>query len=134
MHHRKLKRWEREKVYNMFSGHCAYCGKKIAYREMQVDHIHPLNKNGEDSLANMFPSCASCNNYKGALTLEQFRDRIESLHNVLMRDSVTYKNAVRFGVMIPVKDYVCEFYFEKKGVHHRGKKNPNPKRTAKGTD
>ena len=28
---------ERQKVYQIFDGHCAYCGKPIIYDEMQVD-------------------------------------------------------------------------------------------------
>lgn len=31
----------REVVYNKYNGHCAYCGKKIAYKDMQVDHFKP---------------------------------------------------------------------------------------------
>lgn len=25
-------------VYKKFDGHCAYCGRRIAYNDMQVDH------------------------------------------------------------------------------------------------
>ena len=31
----------RTKVYNKYNGHCAYCGKEIEYKDMQVDHIMP---------------------------------------------------------------------------------------------
>ena len=30
---------KRLKVYNKFDGRCAYCGQKIEYKDMQVDHI-----------------------------------------------------------------------------------------------
>lgn len=33
---------ERFQVYNKYGGHCAYCGKKIGYKDMQVDHIDPM--------------------------------------------------------------------------------------------
>lgn len=29
----------RQKVYEKYDGHCAYCGKKLEYKDMQVDHI-----------------------------------------------------------------------------------------------
>lgn len=29
----------RQKVYDKFKGHCAYCGCKLKYKEMQVDHF-----------------------------------------------------------------------------------------------
>jgi len=32
---------QRIKVYEKYNGHCAYCGKKIEYKDMQVDHIDP---------------------------------------------------------------------------------------------
>ena len=32
----------REAVYAKYDGHCAYCGRAIAYRDMQVDHFLPL--------------------------------------------------------------------------------------------
>ena len=34
----------RLKVYLMYDGHCAYCGKDIEYKDMQVDHIVPKNR------------------------------------------------------------------------------------------
>ena len=35
---------ERQKVYQMSDGHCAYCGKPIRYDEMQVDHVVAKNR------------------------------------------------------------------------------------------
>lgn len=29
----------REKVYQKYNGHCAYCGCELQYKDMQVDHI-----------------------------------------------------------------------------------------------
>lgn len=34
-------------VYKKFDGHCAYCGRHIAYNDMQVDHFKPRNENKE---------------------------------------------------------------------------------------
>lgn len=37
-------------VYKKFDGHCAYCGRHIAYNDMQVDHFKPQRAwNPEDS-------------------------------------------------------------------------------------
>lgn len=110
---RRLSLEEREVVYNKMSGRCAYCGDPIAFGAMQVDHVVPLRKGGEDTLDNMLPACRSCNHYKSTLTVEQFRVAVERMPAVLMRDSVTYKIAVRFGVVFPVPKRV-EFYFERR--------------------
>mgnify|MGYP004487825509 CR=1 FL=1 len=33
---------ERKLVYQMYDGHCAYCGCKLELKEMQVDHINSI--------------------------------------------------------------------------------------------
>lgn len=78
---------------------------------MRVDHIEPLYLGGKDDASNMFPACHSCNHYKSTLTLEKFRAAIERFPDVLVRDSVTYKNAVRYNLVIPNPHKVI-FYFE----------------------
>lgn len=32
----------RQQVYDSLNGHCGYCGCKITYKEMQVDHIEAV--------------------------------------------------------------------------------------------
>lgn len=32
---------DRKAVYAKYNGHCAYCGRKIEYKDMQVDHLIP---------------------------------------------------------------------------------------------
>ena len=63
------------------------------------------------AIENLMPSCRSCNNYKSSLTLEKFRQAIERWPEVLQRDNVTYRNAVRFGMIEP-KPHKVMFYFE----------------------
>ena len=105
----------RELVYAKCNGHCAYCGCDLEYKNMQVDHVIPLNgwsEQGSDTIDNMLPTCRSCNHYKSRSTLEGFRQMLEAMPDTLMRDCVTYKNAVRFGLVIPNKRPI-KFYFEK---------------------
>ena len=42
MNRKTIKKSEREQVHLKYHGRCAYCGKKIAYKDMQVDHLIPL--------------------------------------------------------------------------------------------
>jgi len=105
-------------VYNKTNGHCAYCGIELKYEDMQVDHVIPINGwkiEGPDTLDNMLPACRSCNHYKSRSSLENFRSMLEDMPNILMRDYVTYKNAVRYGLVIPNPKPVV-FYFEKEGI------------------
>lgn len=102
-------------------GHCAYCGKEIEIKDMQIDHIYPLKLQYKvdydlDVIENMLPSCRQCNRYKYTLTLSKFRKRIEDLTNNLTRNSVAYRNAVSFG-QITENKHKQEFYFEKIDYH-----------------
>lgn len=115
MNRRKLSKAERREVYDKCGGHCAYCGCELPFDKMQIDHVRPLRWYGADELYNMLPACHSCNHYKGVSTLDSFRANIERFPYVLMRDSITYKNAVRFGLVEPKPQKVV-FYFEKIGV------------------
>ena len=73
----------REEVYNKCGGHCAYCGKEITIKQMQVDHIEPhwhtlseqqAKKSGIDkgshNISNLNPSCARCNKWKSRANLK----------------------------------------------------------------
>jgi len=120
---RKLTQAERLEVYNKTDGHCAYCGIEITLKQMQVDHVIPMeffdvyNAIGKnlDEIENMLPTCRSCNNYKSSLTLDKFRTAIERWPTILLRDNVTYKNAVRFEMVVP-NPHSVQFYFEKIGL------------------
>ena len=55
---RKLTKDERMAVYRKTNGRCAYCGCVLEYKDMQVDHIIPINgwsEQGEDTMDNMQP-------------------------------------------------------------------------------
>ena len=113
---RKLTKQERLEVYRKMDGHCSYCGCLLKYEDMQVDHVIPLegwSEQGTDTLDNMLPACRSCNHYKSAMSIESFRKMVENMPTALARDSVTYKNAVRFGLVVP-NPHPVEFYFEKR--------------------
>jgi len=110
---KKFSKEEREQIYNLFDGHCAYCGCEITLKQMQADHIMPLELGGADDVSNLYPACRSCNHYKHTLTVEKFRAALERMPNVLMRDNVTYRNAVRFGLIVHPQSPKIRFYFER---------------------
>lgn len=116
---RKLTKAERQQVYDICHGHCAYCGTEITPKQMQVDHVIPMEFYevykaigfDVDSMDNYLPACRSCNNYKHTLSIARFRQAAERWPEILQRDSVTYRNAVRFGLVKPEPRPV-RFYFE----------------------
>lgn len=117
---RRLSKDERRKILKKTNGHCAYCGCRLKYNEMQIDHIIPIHIGGEDTENNMLPACKSCNHYKGGSSLETFRRFVEKMPSTLERDNVTYRNAVRFGLVVPKPQKII-FYFEKMNNDSRRK-------------
>lgn len=112
MKRKRLSKEERISVYEKCGGRCAYCGCEIEYKDMQVDHVKPLRIGGADELCNMLPACRSCNHYKATLDVEGFRKYLSGIHKRLVRDSVAYQVAERFGVVNHISDEIT-FYFEK---------------------
>ena len=120
MNRKRFSPAEREAVFAKTGERCAYCGCELTLRTMQIDHVVPLEfydaykSMGQDlnAMDNLLPACRSCNNYKHTLTLDKFRAAIERMPDVLARDSVTYRNAVRFGLVTPTPGPVV-FYFER---------------------
>ena len=106
---------KREAVYRKYDGHCAYCGRKIAYKEMQVDHFLPLRAwgiedAGADDILNLMPACRMCNHSKRAPPTETFRRYIAEIPRKL-RENYIYKIGVVYGNVIEAEKPI-EFYFE----------------------
>ena len=114
----------RKKVYDMFDGHCAYCGKKIKYEEMQVDHIQSIYRGcdddwfdgtnvvrGKDDISNYFPSCRSCNFRKGTFNVEDFRKQLIEQKDNIVKRSFQVRQSIDYGLLVNV-DKPIVFYFE----------------------
>lgn len=107
----------REKVFNKYSGKCAYCGDPLKKR-FTIDHIipkrrgDPKHKNkGTDELTNYNPCCFSCNSSKGTFSLDEWRDRIKYKLDMINRNSAQYRILKRFGIVKEVNKEI-KYYFE----------------------
>lgn len=136
--HKQIPKKIRQQVYEKYNGHCAYCGRKITLKEMQVDHVYSvyhaeLNKKGkavgvEDSkgdpkylkekaahvndIDNLMPACRQCNFYKGAMDIEAFRSQLETALFYNATNTFQFRLAERYGLVKPTPHHI-EFYFEK---------------------
>jgi len=107
-----MKKELRFEIYQKYNGHCAYCGKEIRYKDMQVDHIFPKTGGGTDDFENLNPSCRRCNHYKRSLPLEEFRDwRMRDIHKRIMQNYIV-KVGIDYGI-VKIKPFDGLFYFEK---------------------
>ena len=101
---------------------CKYCGKKIEYKDMQLDHLIPRQRErfkrySEDEIEcfeNYMPSCRRCNHYKRAHTLEYFREMIEEIPKKLFRDNYIYKVGLDYN-LVEAHEHKVVFYFEQVG-------------------
>ena len=113
MNRKKITKVERQQVYQKYGGHCAYCGKEIEIKDMQVDHMIPLRLGGADEMSNYMPACRQCNHYKRGNSLEGFRKMIEQIPAKLERDSYIYRVGINYGNVIP-HEMPIVFYFERR--------------------
>ena len=121
----------RQKVYDKYDGHCAYCGTKIDYKNMQVDHIIPqrefanhitrgfripaflkhLTDLDVNHIDNLNPACRVCNNWKSAHDLELFRKELYEQIKRLNAYSSNYRIAKKYGLLEESLKPIV-FYFE----------------------
>lgn len=113
----------RQAVYDKYEGHCAYCGTKFeSIRDMQVDHIDSVyraeyeGRAVDDSLDNYMPACRACNFYKSTSTLEEFRNKLATLH-IRLEKQFIYRIARQYGMV--TENEVPNFYFEKYLMNQR---------------
>ena len=118
-----MKKAVRLQALEKYKGHCAYCGDTITLKTMQVDHIRSkrnfsfglrseIPSYDVDDIRNLNPSCRPCNNFKTAMSLEEFRRELESQVARAIRYSVNFRMAEKFG-LIQVEERPIVFYFEK---------------------
>ena len=98
-------------VLQKYGSRCAYCGCYLEYRDMQVDHLHPVKKGGDDTLDNFMPACRSCNHYKESFTLEQFRERMFKTLDTFEASPLA-RLASRYGTIRICEKWNRKFYFE----------------------
>jgi len=112
---------KRHIIHDKFGGHCAYCGKKIAYEDMQVDHKVPIYRGygtlvgverGTDDIDNLMPSCRSCNFRKGTMSVEQFRNELVKQCEGIVKRSFQVRQSIDYG-LIKVDIHPITFYYEK---------------------
>ena len=78
---------------------------------MTIDHILPQSKGGKDTEENTVPACQLCNNQKADRSVEECRDFISNLTDVL-DESKQYRLAIRYKKVMQVKPAPITFYFE----------------------
>lgn len=110
---------KREAVYAKYDGHCAYCGRAIEIKDMQVDHFKPqrawnAEDAGTDDISNLMPSCRMCNHYKRANSLETFRRYIAEIPRKLRENYIYKVGVIYWNSLTTIQCSLCseEWCFE----------------------
>lgn len=127
----RLKKHERQAVFEKYEGHCAYCGCKLD-KKWHADHLKPVirelefdRENGRlkslfnkahqahnHNLENMMPACAPCNISKSSMDLEVWRKWLEQHVQSLNLYHKIYRMAKAYGLVQETGTKVV-FHFEK---------------------
>ena len=100
----------RREIYEMYGGHCAYCGREIDIKDMQVDHVQSVYLGGEDERSNYRPACRSCNFYKSTMSVEGLREQLGFIAGRLEKLFI-FRLALAYG-LIQLTGRPVKFYFE----------------------
>ena len=112
-----MRKADRLQVYYKYGCHCAYCGRPIKYKEMQVDHYWPqflahLQPDLDNNrFENLMPSCAKDNLHKGGMRPEEWRKEL-GLQVTRLKKHAQFDRALRFG-QISITENPIVFYFER---------------------
>ncbi len=67
-------RWWQQKTS---SGLCHYCGKKVSYKHITMDHLIPLARGGRSTKGNLVPSCKKCNSLKKSMLPLEWEEHLD---------------------------------------------------------
>ena len=92
---------------------CRYCGKAPGETELQLDHLIPVAKGGDDSYLNLITSCRLCNAGKGQNDAQRVPipveviERTKDYANRLV--SMTAESKRLLKAELAESDLVCDF-------------------------
>jgi 5-methylcytosine-specific restriction endonuclease McrA len=70
-------RWWQQKTS---TGTCWYCGQKVGFHNLTMDHMIPLSRGGRSTKDNLVPSCKECNTKKKSslpVEWEEYMDELQ---------------------------------------------------------
>lgn len=74
---RKTRWWQQKTA----SGLCYYCGKKVKFKEITMDHLVPLSRGGRSTKDNLVPCCKKCNNLKKSMLPLEWEEYLDKREN-----------------------------------------------------
>ncbi|MDK2800410.1 MAG: hypothetical protein PWP27_1672 [Clostridiales bacterium] len=82
----KRKNYIKKYIYSRDEGKCHFCGKKLLFKQMSVDHYLPKSKGGPNDIFNLVLSCKKCNKIKKSYVPEDYTEVILALLKKAVQD------------------------------------------------
>ena len=70
-------RWWQQKTS---AGTCWYCGQKVGFKNLTMDHVIPLSRGGRSTKDNLVPCCKECNIKKKSSLPVEWEEYMDSLN------------------------------------------------------
>ena len=70
-------RWWQQKTS---AGTCWYCGQKVGFKNLTMDHVIPLSRGGRSTKDNLGPCCKDCNIKKKSSLPVEWEEYMDSLN------------------------------------------------------
>jgi len=61
----------RRELFHRDGGLCLYCGTRLTFGHMQIEHVKPRSRGGVHEWTNVVSTCEACNRFKDDRTPEQ---------------------------------------------------------------
>jgi len=105
----------RFEVFKRDSFQCGYCGKTPPGVVLEVDHIHPKSKGGENDMDNLITACFDCNRGKSNGLLNDIPSSLTDNLQVMQEKETQIKEYRKFINKIKRRKdkdvkYFCDMY------------------------
>ena len=88
---KSLSKKKRFDVFKRDQFQCQYCGNTPPSVVLEVDHINPVSKGGDNSIDNLITSCFDCNRGKSADTLDKIPETIKTKASIIKEREIQIK-------------------------------------------
>lgn len=113
---------KRQAIFDKSGGKCWYCGCDLTGTRWQADHYYPVIRvDGKmlypelDTIDNLVPSCAPCNNFKHSFSPEGYRSIVRDQFENTLKYSTGLRQLNRFG-LVDISSKPVVFWFEKQNI------------------
>ena len=75
----------RQAVFERDNYTCQYCGRSYEEADLEIEHIIPISKGGNNDIRNLATACGACNRTKGTriLTIGELKEIAEKVNSSL---------------------------------------------------